>query len=203
MNLKSNVTQHGIFNSCLWTVPFEDHQNDKLNYIKTLEDYKKNTINKNTNIHHRTFITSQDLHTNPAFDNLVQKISSDCKSIIDYWKLEDGVKIGISKMWGSITQPGGILMPQAVPFTFLYGIYFLNTPPGSGELSINNPSINPDFYAALPVKEITSFNTEKFITPMPEGIITLLPGYLNVHSTINDHDNDSRFIIHFALTILR
>jgi len=202
MNAETKIKYTDAFKTSIFNMPFDDHLKNKENYIKTLDDFKANTLDQGFN-HHRTFITTTDLHSHPAFDSIIENISTGCKDILDLWKLEKGTKLGISKMWGSVTQSGGILMSHTVPFTFLYGMYFVSTPPDSGNLVIDNPAINSDFFAGLPITEITSFNTGKFISPMPEGMIVLLPGYLNIHSTVNNHKTDSRYILHFALTILR
>ena len=195
------IEQHTMFSNPVWSIGVDSHHKYEKNYIETLNAYREKTSNLNKR-HHRTFITSNDLHHNTAFGNLVEDLTLISSKMKEIWMLEDGTKIGIQQMWGSITQPGGILMPHQVPFTFLYGMYFLKTPPLSGNLVVDNPTYDANFFATLAINQTNTFNTPKFSFPMPQGHIVLLPGHLDLHTTMND-DEEDRYIIHFSLVIVK
>ena len=190
-----------IFSSHIWQRMATFHETQQDNFVETLDDYTKHTPSFRTH-DQNTFVTNTDLHHNPVFSDLVSQISKDCDRFVEEWEFEVGAKIGISKMWSTIANPGGMSVRHSVPFTFLNGIYFLKTPPDSGDILVENPTVNPDYFNRMPIKTVNSFNAPGFAMAMPEGMMIYLPGNLKIDITNNQHQQDPRYLVHFTLTVL-
>ena len=105
-------------------------------------------------------------------------------------------------MWGSCTMPGGLLMPHEVPNSFATGMYFVKTPPDSGNLVIDNPNNNISYFSRMHRKETNEFNVEKYETVTPEGDIIVYPGNLKSMQTTNDNPTENRYVIYFSLAFV-
>ena len=76
------------------------------------------------------------------------------------------------------------------------GVFYLQIPPGSGRLVINNPGINALWQGAMLADRKNKFNADKLRIEPREGQIYLWPSYLPHGVEPNDHD-DARISISF------
>jgi len=196
----ATIDEGDIFSTPIFNTTYSKHEHEQSEIIDVLDSYKEKTVNQNRK-HHKTFISPCDLHHNPNFDNLVEEISTIIPKLKERWYLEDPTKIGIKHMSGSITSPGGLLMPHKETFVFMNGIYFLNTPPLSGFLSIESPVVDVSFYSNLSIIENNSINSPEVSLLMPQGNVMFFPGYLRHQITLNEAELN-RYLIHFSLVIV-
>ena len=199
--MDTQIQKMDMFTAPLWTCGWDKHAQVKDKFLSTVAEYKKNNVNQNRK-HVNTFITTDDLQHNPAFDEFVELLKEVCVTMKQDWCFEEDVKIGINKMWASETGPQGTIIPHHVPFTFLYGMYFLETPAESGEMVVEYPTLDKGYFANFLPTQPSGFNAEYFSSPMPEGYVVMMPSHLQPRTTPN-HADQKRTIIHFTLTIIQ
>lgn len=76
------------------------------------------------------------------------------------------------------------------------GVFYLQIPPNSGKLVLNNASINPLWQGTLLTEQKNKFNSDKIKIEPQEGHIFLWPSYLPHGVEPNNHD-ESRISISF------
>lgn len=199
--MTERITQSmNIFSTPMWVYDSLSHEENKNNIIETLENYQQDTHNRNRK-HFKTFVTTRDLQHNPNFEFIIQDLKNIGHELITDWKLEESLSLGIGDMWATVSHKDGIIMPHINTHGFLYGMYFLNTPPDSGYLKLENPVYDKSFFDNFVSRELTEFNIPEFITPIPEGSYCIFPSHLSSQITNNNTDQD-RIIIHFVLKVL-
>lgn len=196
----NELEQSNLFTVPIYNYRYKTHNEHQSHLIDTLRDYKTKAANQNRK-HIRTFITADDLQHHSNFLDLITQIGNIIPFIKKDWNLESNTKIGIRKMWGSITEPGGLLMPHNEPFTFLYGVYFTKTPNYSGFIEVDSPVRNNEYFSLLHPVDNNPLNSSKVSLMMPEGNIFIIPGYLSSQVLTNESEED-RYLIHFSLAIV-
>ena len=192
----SKLVAYPMFVSPLWIMTYDSHKDEQQSYIDYIEETDREPYNKG-------FLTGGELHNKTLFQPLVETISLISNTLIETWELEPHMtQLGIQQMWGSCTMPGGLLMPVEVPNSFATGMYFVKTPPNSGNLLIDNPNNNISYYSKMHRKEANEFNVEKFETVTPEGDIIVYPGNLKSMQTTNENINENRYVIYFSLAFV-
>jgi len=194
---ENNLKSYPIFVSNLLGSTFSNHQELKQSMVELVHNAKEDDYTNR-----KGFITTSDLQHHPVFEPLIQTITNLSNEIKKSWELDESIKLGIQQMYGAVAEPGGTTISHEVPYTFLHGMYFLNTPPDAGNLIITHPADRVDFYANLKFKTPNLDNTFRFETPMPEGDIIFLPGYLKNHTSFND-SNENRIVINFSIKALK
>lgn len=196
---ETNLDRLDIFTIPLWSSAIQTHDQEKKVLIDFLDNTIKNSQNRNVE-HFAVFETSRDIHNHPALDNFIKSLTVFGQSIKQMWSLDETSAVSINHMWATLTQKHGVIMPHKAPNSTLYGLYFLKTPPDSGSLSIEHPSVDTNFFYTYVPTNPAPFNTKKFVTPMPEGTMVLFPAYLKASITPNLSEED-RYIIHFSITL--
>lgn len=195
-----NTQTMNIFSTPMWVFDGQRHDENKDNIVETLNNYQNDTHNRNRD-HFKTFVTTRDLQHNPNFNFILEDLKFIGSELISDWKLEESSSLGIGEMWATISHKDGIIMPHLNSFGFLYGMYFVNTPPESGYLKLENSVYDKSFYDNFIPREITEFNVPTFLTPIPEGSYCIFPAHVPSQITSNNTDED-RIIVHFVLKVL-
>jgi uncharacterized protein (TIGR02466 family) len=195
------IQMNEMFSNPLWSYQVDNHNDQKQRLVNTLDSYKEKTSNSDQK-NPQTFTTTKNLHHNIVFETLTQEIFELSSTMRSIWSIEDYLGLGVSKMWATTTGPGGILLQEdSESSSFLSGIYFLHTPPESGQLVIMNPTYDKNFFANLQINETKSYNIAQFNCPMPEGYIVLFPAHLPFRTTINE-STENRYLIHFSISAI-
>lgn len=194
------LEQVEMFSCPIWTCQYEGHDKQKNNLIKLLDEIRDTSANR-TKGNYNTFETNRDLQTHPAMKNFIDDIGPLGNELTNVWGFEEASSLGICSMWGSITEMHGSINHHSVPFSLLYGLYFLQTPPESGHLEIDYPTQDRDFFYNFAPRTPKTFNLAKFMTPMPEGTLVFFPSHVSAFISTNISD-ENRYIIHFGLRVV-
>lgn len=189
-----------MFSCKMWAIENKNHNEHKDKIVETLKDYQLKNHNRNVD-HIKTYLTSDDLQHNVNFEPIVELLKTTTSDLIDDWNLDESQSLGINKMWASITGLQGLLRSHHVPFSFLYGMYFVHTPPESGMLRLDYPTLDKNYFYYFQPREVNAMNSKQFVTPIPEGTCVLFPSHLNCDITPNYTEED-RIIIHFSLKVM-
>ena len=186
-----------IFTTPIWGYDFEKHNEVKNNFIETINAYeKKNSIIPNE-LSASSIQTVSNLHQNPVFKPLIDRILEICSNIKSDFYLEDNTGLGLRSMFATKTLPKGFQNLPKFNNALIQGFYFLDTPKNSGILNIYNPCTESSYFG-FKVTDNSTFNQEQYKSLMPEGAIICLPSHLKVEITGNQSDL-SRSIIHFCI----
>jgi len=144
--MDNNLNQIEMFSCPLWTGQLQDHESYQNNLIEVLDDISYTSANRNKE-NYNVFETNRDLHTHPAFADFIKNIGPYGKELLDIWGLEEASSLGVSSMWGSISERHGVILPHSIPFCMLYGLYFIKTPPESGFLELKYPTNDQNYFS--------------------------------------------------------
>ena len=184
-----------------WQLPFHKHNELHNTYITHLEKYKKNNLSLPNISSTNTFVTQPNLHIDPVFEEFV-KFSIDCVSQIKpSYNLTPSLNLGLSSMHGTISEKGGLFSPDMKGDDFITGLYFLHTPPASGQLCIKYNVGDAAYFRKLHVETDNTINNQMAKLPMPQGNIVLFPSYLDYFIAQNNSE-ESRSIIHFSFKVV-
>lgn len=184
-----------------WQLPFSKHNEIQSQYIEHLKKYQQKNITLPNISSTNTFVTQPNLHIDPVFEEFV-KFSIECVTQIKpSYNLTPSLNLGLSSMHGTITEKGGLFRPDMKGDDFLTGLYFLQTPPASGQLCIKHIISDNSYFRKIHVESDNTINNEVVRLPMPQGNIILFPSYLDYFIAQNNSD-DPRFIIHFSFKVI-
>lgn len=192
-----NPNKTTIFTTPIWGYDFVSHSDFKADFIETIDSYADMNSIVNNELSSLSIQTVSNLHQNPIFRPLVDRILQICSDLKTEFHLEDSVGLGLRSMFATKTQPKGFQTVTKFNNALLQGFYFIETPKNSGILNIYNPCPEPSYFL-FGVTNNSTFNQEKYRSLMPEGAIILLPSHLNVDITLNESDA-ARTIIHFCI----
>ena len=184
-----------------WQLPFNNHLNVQDQYVSHLEKYKQNNISLPNISSTNTFVTQPNLHIDPLFEDFI-KFAIDCVSQIKpSYNLAPSLNLGLSSMYGTIIEKGGMFRPDMKGDDFLSGLYFLQTPPTSGQLCIKHLISDNSYFRKVHVEIDNTINNEMVKMPMPQGNIVLFPSYLDYFVAQNNSD-DASYLIHFSFRLI-
>lgn len=190
-----------IFASPTWQQSYNNHDSKKSEYIDHLEKYVANNINKDGHGHLNTFVTNVTLHLDPVFEDLVKGLILIGDELKSSYNLMPSLNIGLSQMWATIGDTNSIVMPHYETGKLFYGVYYLNTPPDTGNIVLGRDNGDRSYHEKIAYTEANIFNTETFKSTMPEGDIFIYPSYLSTSITQNLSKDDKRIVIHFTYQI--
>jgi uncharacterized protein (TIGR02466 family) len=189
-----------IFEIPLYVCEVENHQDQKQKLITYIDEYFEKDI-QTINLENTAEVTEKNLHVSNWFDDLVKYIGSQCPQLHGDFGISLNRSLGVSGMWATRCQRGFRIDQEVFANYFLYGAYFLQTPPNSGNLSVLNLTTDRDYFSKIAPTKVNTVNTNVFETAVPEGSMLLFPSHLIPKYSTNASD-DPRYIVHFLIDIV-
>jgi hypothetical protein len=190
-----------IFSVPLFSTEFNQHQKNKELYITYIDEYLENE-SKEIKLEKCTEATKANLHSVSIFDDLIYFISGLCPQLHRDFDISWEKNIGISGLWGTRCLTDHFIPDQFQVETFLYGVYFLQSPELSGNIRITNDIVDRSYHRNIGADNSNIFNSKTFETKCPEGSILLMPSYLRVEYATN-LAKENRYLLHFELKVLK
>jgi len=191
-----------LFNYSVWASEYQNHEQNKPLFGKTVSDWAASNINANKLHHGLTHQTPTGLQMNNGLIDLVksEEIKSFVSGLREKIDLPQDRGFAINSMWATFIPPNGMISTHSHTGIF-HGIYFLHSPVNSGMLVFDR-DIPDQYYEYLGTGEIekTPYNTNRQSYNMPEGGIIIMPSWLK-HSSTSNESNETRMSINFIMDV--
>lgn len=189
-----NIIQ--IFSTPIWDASLPNFDDHKDNFIKAVTEFReKNPVGVNkSNVgggYQSPFNLTTDPILAPLFDFVCQM---GLKAAFDLQLVN--VDAYLSAAWVNFNDTRSSSNYEHVHQDTFSGVFYLQIPPKSGKLVLNNASINPLWQGAMLTDKKNKFSSEKLKIEPVEGHIFLWPSYLPHGVEPNEHD-ESRISISF------
>ena len=136
------MIKEGLFPTILYAKDFQLDLNQMTqNIIKWSEEDKGITKTNVDGWHSET-----NMHTKIEYKPLVDELFKMVYEVFNEEWLDGRVKIG--NMWANINPPGGYNKPHVHPNSLFSGVYYVKTPPNSGQLVCSDP--RPGIQTCMP-----------------------------------------------------
>ena len=136
-----------------------------------------------------------DMHTRPEFSELVNQVLGAAQALFDDLNYDVSFPAAIDNMWANINPPGGYNRPHIHPNVLWSGVYFVQAPADSGNLTFTDPRPQAQMivprYAANGQLPAEVWN-EVFYEPV-EGRMILFPAWLmhEVHPNRSNNEGSA------------
>lgn len=125
----------------------------------------------------RTWCTRDDLQTLVPFRGLVDIINTEIENVLDALYVErEGCYIQC--MWSNISEIGTVHQMHVHPNSFLSGVMYLQTPPGSGNFYLSDPRNGPKVIIPNYTRPDPEFIGGNWNTEVHEGDLYIFPSWL-------------------------
>ncbi len=132
--------------------------------------------------------TDPVLHRHPAFAELVGLVDRTALGALKFLGLKHP-KASISGMWANINPRGGQSSAHTHPNNFLSAVYYLQVPPGEGEIHFVDP--RPQAEVMLPpTAQDNRFNGNRRIMEVQAGRLVMFPAWLRHSVPPNKGDQE-------------
>ena len=138
--------------------------------------------------------TDHDFHTGPAFEQLRGFVATATRSVLDFLQLDvDGETI--TGCWLNSSPGGTRHADHTHPNNYLSGVYYVQTPPGAGNIAFYDP--RPQAHVIAPPMKRPTPNTGSVMTvPVQAGRLVLFHSWLR-HSVETNKGQGERVSLAF------
>jgi len=198
--MSEKLLRQALFTVPLYKIGFPQHEKNKELYRAYVDKLIDNSpvVDRLDKI---SSTTKKALHTVPVFEELVGFLGSLCPRIHEDFDISLDKSIAVSAMWCTRCEKHEFIPNQTQSNGFLYGAYFLQAPPNSGDILITNEIADRNYFGNIWPDSSNTINTNVFQGQIPEGEILLMPAHLTTSYTFNYAD-DNRYILNFILQVL-
>ena len=136
------MIKEGFFPTILYAKDFQLDLNQMTQNIIKWSKEDKGITKTNVDGWHR----ETNMHTKIEYKPLVDELFKMVYEVFNEEWLDGRVKIG--NMWANINPPGGYNKPHVHPNSLFSGVYYVKTPPNSGQLVCSDP--RPGIQTCMP-----------------------------------------------------
>ncbi len=138
--------------------------------------------------------TDPILHTLEEFGDLMSIVQNAVSAALDSLDT-DHEGFEITGCWANINPTGAINSSHNHPNNYLSGVYYVATPPRSGDIEFTDPRLQATSIVP-PIKRRNKFNSNSITLDVKPGRLVLFPAWL-VHSVRVNQSLDDRITISF------
>lgn len=190
-----------IYSTPLWQSEYPEFEEHKEIFLTAVKEYKEQNPTRETSksnvAGYQSPSTLQGVEELcPLFEYICQmgfKAAAD----LDFVDCD----IALTEAWLNINDSRQCMNSEHVHGDVFSGVFYLQTPEGSGKLSLVNPGINKMWDGCQLTSNKNQFTGESISIEPVEGNIIFFPSYLPHSSETNDHDEE-RISISFNLIAL-
>ena len=190
-----------VYSTPLWQSEYPEFEEHKESFLAAVKEFKEQNPTKETprsNV--GGYQSSSSLQTvdelRPLFEYICQmayKASAD----LDFIDCD----IALTEAWLNVNDSRQCMNCQHIHGDVFSGVFYLQTPEGSGNLCLVNPGINRMWKGCDMASQKNQFTGESIKIKPVEGNIIVFPSYLPHSVETNDHDEE-RISISFNLIAL-
>jgi len=190
-----------IYSVPIWQSEYPDFEDHKETFLNVVREYKKQNPTKETPRSNVAGYQSPDtLQRVPELSPLFEYICQvGFKAISDLDFIDSD--IAISSAWLNVNDSRQCMNTDHVHGEVFTGVFYLQTPEGSGKLSLTNPAFNRMWKGCYLTSNKNELTAESIKIEPIEGNIILFPGYIPHSVETNDHDEE-RISISFNIIVL-
>lgn len=189
-----NLTQ--IFSTAVWETSYIEFEERKEEFLAAVRKFKEDNpegLNLyNVNGYHSPRNMTHVPELAPLYEFVAQL---SMKAAFDLQFVDQHTYV--TGAWVNFHDSRSSMQLEHAHHDTFSGIFYLKVPENSGNLVIQNTSINPLWQGSFLVKEKSKFTAERISLAPKEGTIMLWPSYLRHSIQTNNHD-DEMIIIEFT-----
>lgn len=193
----AEIITHTPFSVEVYQIQYDDFDKDSMSdYIK---EYASNTEGV-TRSNHNGYQSVPDLVEKEELKDLMTFIADSADAIIKGLGITNYKEIVITEAWANINSGLNTHNQTHTHYGVLSGVFYIQTPKGSGKLNLMNPGMNclwPGHYKA---NVRNQHNSEAVFVLPNEGTLYLWPSYLPHSVDCNDEPVD-RISIAFNIDV--
>ena len=125
--------------------------------------------------------TPQDLHTKPAFAELVKLVETAARGVARFLQV-DQYPMDITGCWANVNPPGAYHPMHHHPNNYLSGVYYVASPEAGSQILFQDP--RP--VMIMPRSKLSRVTANAAVTQTPAGRMVLFPSWLRHHVPSND-----------------
>lgn len=194
------MEMQSLFTIPLYQADYPDHKKNKDLYKTFIDEHIDNMPNQ-IRFDKISHATRKTLHSISVFNNLVYFLGTLCPELHKDFIISDEKSIAINAMWASRCKQHENIPDQFHKDSFIYGVYFLQTPQHAGKIHIVNDITDRNYYDEIVPDQPNVINSNHFQGHLPEGSILLMPSHLTTSYTFN-LSQENRYMIHFLLKVI-
>ena len=190
-----------IYSTPLWQSEYPEFEEHKEIFLTAVKEYKEQNPTRETS--KSNVAGYQSPSTLQGVEELCPLFEYICqmgfKAAVDLDFVD--CDIALTEAWLNINDSRQCMNSEHVHGDVFSGVFYLQTPEGSGKLSLVNPGINKMWDGCQLTSNKNQFTGESISIEPVEGNIIFFPSYLPHSSETNDHDEE-RISISFNLIAL-
>ena len=190
-----------IYSTPLWQSEYPNFEEEKETLLAAVKEFKEQNPTKEiprSNINGyqspSTLQNNEKLH--PLYEYICQ-MAYKAAADLDFIDCD----VALTEAWLHVNDSRQCMNSQHIHGDTLSGVFYLQTPEGSGKLSIVNPAINRMWDGCNLTSQKNQFTGETISIEPVEGNIILFPSYIAHSVATNDHDEE-RISISFNIIAL-
>ena len=191
-----------IYSTPLWQSEYPEFDEHKKLFLTSAKKFKEQNPSEEkprSNIagYHSPSTLQQLEELRPLFEYICQMAY---KAVADLDFID--CDVALTEAWLNVNDSRQCMNSQHIHGDTLSGVFYLQTPEGSGKLSIVNPAINRMWDGTMLTSQKNQFTGETISIEPVEGNIIIFPSYIPHSVATNDHDEE-RISIAWNLRFIR
>jgi uncharacterized protein (TIGR02466 family) len=185
------MIKEGFFPTLIYAEDFKLDTNQLAQNIIQWSKQDKGIQKTNVNGWH----SQTDMHQKEEYKPLVDELFKMVHQVFSEEFLDDSPALG--NMWANINYQGGYNKPHVHPNALFSGVYYVKTPPNSGQLVCNDP--RPGIQTCMPNRkpvEIPKHLWREVHLQPQENRALMFPAWL-WHSVQHNESNEARISVSF------
>ena len=190
-----------IYSTPLWQSEYPEFEEYKESFLSSVKEFKEQnptieTPRSNINGYQSSSSLQGVEELSPLFEYICQMGFKACADLnfID-------CDIALTEAWLNVNDSRQCMNSEHIHGEVFSGVFYLQTPEGSGKLSLVNPGINRMWAGCELVSQKNQFTGQSIRIEPVEGNIILFPSYIPHSVETNDHDQE-RISISFNIIAL-
>ena len=191
-----------LYSVPLWNSEYPEFEEYKEIFLSSIKEFREKNPDgdKNRKSNIAGYQSPPTLHHvkefRPLFEHICQMAFKACADM-DFIECD----VAVTSAWVNINDSRQCMNSEHVHGEVFSGVFYLQTPEGSGKLSITNPAINKMWKGCSLSSQKNNFTGETVLINPTEGDIMFFPSYLPHAVQTNDHDEE-RISISFNIIAL-
>ncbi len=187
-----------LFPTGLWIYKMEDHEALNARVAEAVYELVGAGARKPTHLPDDVWQTNDDLHTNEAFRELVERFDAAIAGVLDFLEYDcDGCPI--TGMWANIYRAGNVINEHTHHNNFLSGVYYVTAPENCGGIGFKDPRGQTAVFEPK-IKNYNQFNAGYSRYDAVEGALYVFPAWLE-HKVQPNQGTEDRISIAFNAMI--
>lgn len=178
------------------TVLYEDHIDVKPEYMEAAKEFNYERMESANGWYTRDKYVLNNNKLKELKTSIIENVERYCYG---YYKVKTNAKIDILNSWINIHEPNDWGQSHIHGNSILSGVYYMNTPPESGDISFNRPMTASMPFSTMfhmDYSEINMVNCDNYKVTPSQGMLVIFPSWLQ-HAITRNNTKEDRYSLAF------